>query len=380
MSDERTPWASPGAPGPSGQPLPQYGEYAPPGWVSPNATAWPPPTQGWTPPPQPGLIPLRPLTLGDILGAAFRVMRRNPRPTFGFALLMSLLTTVVAGGIVGLAAWASFSRLSMAGSDDVPTLTAGGALVIVLAAIVAIIVQLALSAIPQGVIALEVSRGTLGERLRLGELWRRARGRIGALLGWTLLIGGALVVLIVIAALAIVPLATAGGVGGAVGAVAISLVVGAGLVVLSVWLGTKLEFVPSLLLIERLSLRDAIRRSWALTRGSFWRIFGITLLVNVIVQVAAQIVTTPITLIGSLFGSLVNPNQSAGGLPTATIVVAIVSFVVGVLVSAVTLVAQAAVPALLYLDMRMRREGLDLDLQRYAEAKAAGGTPPDPFG
>ena len=77
-----------GAPAPTPSPYgvgaPQYGERLP-GGAAP----------GWTPPPKPGLIPLRPLAFGTLLGAAFQVMRRNPRPTFGIALLLNGLVMLL---------------------------------------------------------------------------------------------------------------------------------------------------------------------------------------------------------------------------------------------------------------------------------------------
>lgn len=389
MSDENTPWAPPGgAPGPQGTPQPsepavpaqpRYGEYAPPGWTPPPQAAWPPPAQGWTPPPQPGLVPLRPLGLGDVTAAAFRVLRRNPRPTFGFALVISAITGVFSAVVVGLVTWAALGRVDMAATGDVQTIEAGSVLLILLAAIVAALVQFALSALPQGIVALEVSRGTIGERLRLPELWRRSRGRIGALLGWMLLVAVVVLVALVVAIVPLVTIAVSGGPSSIVTVLGVGALLAVGFVVLSVWLGTKLEFVVPLIVVERLPIGAAMRRSWALTRGNFWRIFGITLLINVILFAAMQIALTPFSVIGTLAATVINPNQSLDTLNTTTLVIAIVSLVAQIVLGALVLVPQAAVPALLYLDARMRREGLDLVLQRHAEAKATGAEPPDPF-
>ncbi len=391
MNDEETPWIAPGgaapgpaAPGPSApgqsapgaRPQPQYGEYAQPGWIPPQASSQP----GWAPPPKPGLIPLRPLGLGDITAAAFQVIRRNPRPTFGFALVISIVIGVLAAGIVGLVTWAVLGRIDMASTDDVEVIRSGGVFLIAASGFIAAIVQLALSAIPQGVVSIEVARATLGERHTLRELWTWVRPRIGALIGWTLLLGGALALVLVVAVLPVIALVLAYELAAAIAvAIIIGVVVGLAIFALSIWLGTKLEFVPPLILIERLSIRAAVRRSWAMTRGGFWRIFGITLLINLIVQIAAQIVTTPITLVGTLTGTLVNPNQSADAVDTTTLVTAILAILVGIVLNAVIIVAQSAVPTLLYLDVRMRKEGFDLVLQRYAEETAAGRPAADPF-
>jgi hypothetical protein len=48
--------------------------------------------------------------------------------------------------------------------------------------------------------------------------------------------------------------------------------------------------------------------------------------------------------------------------------------VVTVLVGAIGIVMQSASLALIYVDIRMRKEGLDLELMQFVEQKAAGAT------
>jgi len=48
--------------------------------------------------------------------------------------------------------------------------------------------------------------------------------------------------------------------------------------------------------------------------------------------------------------------------------------VISVVFGAIALVAQSATPALLYIDIRMRKEGLDLELLRFVEARQTGDT------
>ena len=65
----------------------------------------------------------------------------------------------------------------------------------------------------------------------------------------------------------------------------------------------------------------------------------------------------------------------------------ILQLMVTLVISAITAVIQTAASALIYLDLRMRREGLDLELTRYVEAKQSGAAglgspylPPAPAG
>jgi membrane-anchored glycerophosphoryl diester phosphodiesterase (GDPDase) len=137
--------------------------------------------------------------------------------------------------------------------------------------------------------------------------------------------------------------------------------------------------VPIVIVIERLSIRAAIRRSWSLTIGYFWKTLGIQLLVAVIISAVSNIVSLPLSFILGLAGGLLNP-QADEGVGIAVIVVAyILSIVVSVVVGAVSAVVQSATTALIYIDIRMRKEGLDLELARFVEARQAGVPVPDPY-
>jgi hypothetical protein len=335
---------------------------------------------GWTPPPRPGLIPLRPLTLGALLGAAFQVLRRNPRPTFGFALVVTGIASVLGLVLYGLLTVASFARLSTVTTADYSTVAAGTVATSIVGYLVVIVVALVASALLQGIISLEVARGTLGEKLRLGGLMRLARGRIGALIGWSLLLAGGIVVLITVFVLVVVLLVTVAGPAGIALAVLLYLGALAGGGVLFAWLGTRLSLVPSALMLERHPLRAAVRRSWSLTTGYFWRTFGIQLLVIVIVQVVSSVIATPILIIFVFASTLLNPNGDNSGTITTLVIVGIVTAVASIVLGAIAAVLQAATPALIYIDIRMRKEGLDLELSRFVEARQAGDTSvPDPF-
>ncbi|MEO6944575.1 MAG: glycerophosphoryl diester phosphodiesterase membrane domain-containing protein [Lacisediminihabitans sp.] len=348
---------------------------------SPSAPGAPQHPSGWTPPPKPGLIPLRPLDLGTILGAAFKTMRYNPKPTFGTALLVQGIVYVVAMLVVGLVAFASFSRIGSANSQDLTQITVGSYGAIALSAIVPVLLSIAASALLQGVIVLAVMRATLGEKPKLRQLFTMAKGRIWALIGWTGLV--ALVVIVAVAVIVglIVLLVLTGNIAGVIGSVLVGIFGGLGLAACWVWLSTKLSLVPSVLMAERTSIRDAMRRSWALTNRSFWKTFGIQLLVAMIVGIAAQVITTPISFIAGMLIGLADPNgQNPGTAIGAGIAVYVVLVIVTVVFAAITAVIQSATVALIYVDLRMRKEGLDLDLARFVEARQSGSSGlADPF-
>jgi hypothetical protein len=360
---------------------PAEGQFASPSPAGLNAqprfagvTAAPAGGQAWTPPPKPGLIPLRPLGFGTLLGAAFQVMRRNPKPTFGIALLLNGLVAVVFGSFYGFLLAFAIGRFESAPFEEQNDILAGLVGGIALATLIPLTLSLVITAILQGIVALEVSRGTLGERLTVGGLWRLATGRIGALIAWSFILSGVFFAVILVLTLIVVLVSVVGGAVGLGVGILIGVLGGLALVVMSVWIGTKLSLVPSLLMLERETIVGAMRRSWSLTNGYFWKTFGTQLLVNVIIQTAAQIITTPVSLVIGIGGGLLNPNGDEQGTIALLVITTVFSGVVGAVFGAIALVVQSAVVALIYIDIRMRKEGLDLDLTRFVEARQSGDT------
>ena len=99
----------------------------PPGWSAPSQPSAPAPYgQAGPPPPRPqamgaahkpGAIPLRPLSIGDMYDAAFKIIRFNPRATVGSAVLVAaiamaipLLATAALGAALDLSATGDLFR------------------------------------------------------------------------------------------------------------------------------------------------------------------------------------------------------------------------------------------------------------------------------
>lgn len=378
-------WGQPQQPAYGQQPYGQYGQQQwqqQPGWQQ----GYPPPgaQPAWTPPPKPGLIPLRPLTLGPLLAAPFQALRRNPRITVGAALLLQGIPQIVVSVLIAGAAAFLVSRVASGEAQDQPALQAGligGGIVL---GALALVISTVFSGLLQGVIVGEVARESLGEKLTFGALWRLVRGRLGALVGWTLLFALAWIVAIALVVAVAFALATLGGTAGAVGTVLVGVFGALALIVLAFWVNTKLAMVPSAIVLERLPLTAAVTRSWRLTTGYFWRTLGIILLVGVIVWAITQAVTTPFGFLGILLGGVVAPTSATSADPLTEVLVAqlsvnVVASVVGAIVGAIGSVIQTAAVALLYIDLRMRKEGLDLELVRFVEGRQTGQDLPDPY-
>lgn len=333
---------------------------------------------GWTPAVKPGLIPLHPLTFGALLGKPFAALRHNPKVLFGFAIVVQLIVAIISGVVVGAVLVFTFLRietLTPSHPDFYPVLW--GSIAINGLVIIAMgFVSLAFTAIMQGVVAANIGYAALGEKPSLGRLWRLMRPALWRLVGWSVLQALAAFVMMAIIG-GIIALGIMAGVGGSGEGVALAVVFGIllvlGMIPLWVWLSTKLLLVPSILVLERPGLREALVRSWRLTRGRFWVAFGVTFLVNAIMSTAVGVVSMPLSFIGSLFGSLIAPTgpNDASGM-AVYIITSIAPQLLVYALQAVTVVVLCAAAAFIYLDCRMRYEGLDHSLISYLERRDQG--------
>ena len=344
--------------------------------------------QTWTPAPKKGIIPLHPLSFGMLLGKAFAALRHNPKVLFGFAVVIQLIVVVVTAVVMGVVLFTTFSRLETVSpsSPDFEAVMAGTIAVNVIAGLAVGVASIAFTAMMQGVVAAEIGYAAIGVKATLRMLWRRMAPAFWRLAGFASLSVAAVFGLFIIAAVIIAGF-VAGGLGGSMEMVGVVVLVVILIVLacipLAVWLTTKLLLVPSILVLERARFRDAFVRSWRLTRGRFWVAFGVTFLISAIMGIAAQVVSVPATLLGSLLGSVVAPTGAADPSAVVAFVVTLIAPQILLLViQAITLVVQSTGAALVYLDCRMRYEGLDQTLIAYVERRDLGWTDEqqeDPF-
>jgi membrane-anchored glycerophosphoryl diester phosphodiesterase (GDPDase) len=314
---------------------------------------------------------LHPLSFGTVLGRSFTALRQNPRVLLGFALVVQLVAYLVVGAAIAGVAYALFSRLDTVppGSSDYDALLAGSVAVTAVVGVLLGLAAGALGVIVQAVVVTEVAHEVVAEKLTLGALWRQVRPVAWRLIGYAALLSVAAVAVFGAAALVVIALGAVAPVAAVL--IAIPLILGG--IVLVLWLTTKLLLVPSAIILERATIRVGIARSWRLTRTRFWPVFGVYIVIQLIFQVLAQVVSIPFSLLGSILTAVVAPTGSAD--PTATIgfVVTIVAVeMVTLLISAISTVVLSTASALLYVDCRMRHEGLDLDLLAYVERRDAG--------
>jgi hypothetical protein len=371
--------------GQAGQPPygagPGYGQppYGQPGYGQPPYGSSP--YGQWVPPaPKPGVIPLRPLTVGEILDGAFTAVRRNPKATIGLAAIVMSVNGIFAA-VIGLLSRHALQNLKypVAGqtytSAQLSHFFASFAKVYIPVIAATLVVQFVVDTCLTGMLTAVVGHSVLGRQVSISEAWQLARPRLLSVIGSVLLegliIGGALVAGAVPGTLLI--LAHVTGVG--VALLVLGLIAA---IVFTIIFSVRFSLATPAVVLEGRGPRTSLIRSWQLVKRSSWRVFGITLLTSIIAAVAAFILELPFDIISAVAGSHGGSGSGGGisfGLGGTTVTGILVSAVGATVAGAVTRPVLAGSRVLLYTDLRMRREGLDIALQSAASQQdlADGG-------
>ncbi|GAB3956495.1 DUF7544 domain-containing protein [Streptomyces sparsus] len=363
------------------QPTGWSAQQPPTGGPSGWGAAPPPPGApgGWqqhwqqAPAAKPGVIPLRPLGVGEILDGAVSTMRAHWRPVLGISLGVAVLIQLVSTLVTGL--WfRDLGSLNNLQNNPEPSLSEvmdafNGTLA---SQSIPMLTTMIGTVIATAMLTIVVSRAVLGRSVSIGEAWQDSRPLLLKLLGLSLL-----VLLIVTAAMVagFLPGILVGFASPAAG-VMLMLLGGLAGVVVAVWLWVRYCLAAPALMLERQGVVTALRRSAKLVRGSWWRIFGIQMLTLLLVMVISFIVSIPTVVVATVVGGDSTGSLLTGAPTALTWPYLIVSGIGAVITSAVTLPFSAGVAALLYMDRRIRREALDIDLARAAGLPDDSGDQP----
>lgn len=367
------PYAQPGHPSQPPYAQPPYAQppYAQPPYAQTTNPAYryppQPPMGGWRPRMdfRPGIIPLRPLTLNDLFGAVFRAVRGNVAATVGLAALTSLAFLVP---FTALGAWVSSQEASVSLEESMSSETAGlvGTIGSALPSIGTSLSTILLA----GFLAYVIGQAVLGRKVSAGETWAGTRRRILPLIGATLLTSAIIIgVAAICIGLPIGILALAQSDSGiAIGVVSL-LAGGLVAIVALLFLWTRLAFVTPAIVLEGVGVGRAFARSWRLTGTPlFWRLLGIRLLAAIAIGFIASLITAPLAVAG--VGLILTGMPADQVYVWQTVITGISAVISGALTTPIT----AGLDALLFVDHRMRREGLDVQLIQTTQ-----GTAPPPW-
>lgn len=316
-------------------------------------------------PPKPGIIPLRPLMFGEVLDGSFQAIRRNAKAMLGAGLLAQSLSAILAAVVTALLATSSGSVEAWADTASRTELASLGMGMMAGFALLSIL-SVFISALLQGAMVVPVARSILNRPTGFRRMLSLARPRFGALARLAALLVAA--VLVTTALFFVIIVFLFSNVRGAAVLLVLPLMVVFGVAV--AWVAVKVMVAPAAVVIEEVGALAGIRRSWDLTRANWWRILGISLVVAILVGVVTQVVLIPVSILPTFVSGVVSPHGGSGQDATMGVVMGVVSAVIGALVGAVAYAYQTSVMALLYMDLRMRKDGLDIALLRQLETGA----------
>lgn len=294
-------------------------------------------------PPQQDTRPmLRPLGVGEILDVTFRLYRENFLP----------LVKIAAVGVVPTQILSLFLLLSAVPDSDLVTqrtdpfgnttsvdVNEGDLWRLLAATLATVILGLVANLIVSAAITKGVAHNYVdGQKPNVGESLRAAMRVLLPLIGMTILF------LLGVAAgtiLCVLP---------------------------GIFLYVSWSVASPALIMERAGPAGALGRSLKLVRPRWWPTFGLLLLVGIMTWIAQQIISTPISLIagggGGMFGTVSSSSDFASLFVGSTIS--------EIIAGLITTPFAAIVIVVLYVDLRVRHEGFDVEVL----ARSIGATLP----
>jgi hypothetical protein len=312
--------------------------------------------------------PLRPWLPADLLDNAARTISDNKTIMLGLPVLAGVALVAVQAVLTEVAVPGGLGGFF--GAED-PFGQAGAALLLTYG--VQVVLFSVVSSMLAGIIALAAVRSQLAHRAGPRELMRLVRPALPALaavglvqsLSFMLLIGGWGLAVFGIGAGADAAISSE-----AAGLAALAMMFVGGILVLI--FGVRLVLAGTVVLMEgrhapdiglyipiRVGVWGALRRSWQLVKGKFWRVFGILLFGGLVVNIIGYALQFGVSALIITVGSWADLSDSTGAV-VVTIALAVAAGIATLMTLIASLAFMSAVQALIYLDLRVRREGLDL--------------------
>ena len=255
-------------------------------------------------------LPLRQMGIGELVDGAFKLYRRDWLSLMAISAVVlvpvTFLQAVIMQGILTAAAEATtFEELDAVGGQ------------ILLVTLAFVVIQLV---IVQPFLVAAITRAAadayLGETVTIAKMSRFALSRLPAILWITVITFVATLVGFIL------------------------------LVIPGIIAAIRLTLAPAILVVEDVRGTKAVSRSWELTRGHSWRIFGALLLAGLISAVGTAVVTLPAEFVAATMGQD-GWFISVVGQTIATVLIQPFSLLIVVL---------------LYFDLRVRKEGYDIEV------------------
>jgi len=260
----------------------------------------------------PAPLRLRPLEVGDLLDETFRIYRRH----FLLFAGISVILAIPAAGLQGYSFFTLFSNFLQSTTTG-PTFNFNNLLPSLVVIAIGYVINVLLSPYSYGAVIYAACESALGHPVTVWDALRGVTRRYFSILGYVLLVAlmGVLFCLLP----------------------------------LWIWIWVGWVAVLPVMFVENVGLGTAMGRSWQLVQGRWWRTFLILLLVVLVWYFARIALEAFIALANALIGVVVS----------AYVVLAITQGAAIIVAALVNPVLQIAI-VLIYFDLRVRREALDL--------------------
>ena len=267
---------------------------------------------------------LRPLEIGDLLDETFRMYRRHFVLFAGLSVILSIPAAALSGFVYSVFT----SLVQDTGLGQSPNLTNVQSTIAVSA--VFLVIDIALLPFFYGAVTYAACELALGRPVTALGVLKEVGRRYLPLLGYWLLLGFMATILFC-------------------------------LFPLWIWIGVRwIAWMPAMF-IENIGLGAALGRSWRLVEGRWWRTFLILFLMYILVEVVGGALQAFLSLGQFLLQAFVSSYLSLA-IAEAT----------GIVVSSLVAPILQIATVLIYFDLRVRREGLDL----FQLAQRVGTPPP----
>jgi hypothetical protein len=258
---------------------------------------------------------LRPLEIGDLLDETFRMYRRH----FLLFAGLSVILSIPSAALSGFFSYSLFNGLVQQTSTlgQAPTFNFNFLGTTLVAAVVVLLVTIVLLPFFYGAVTYAACESALGRPVTALGVLNGVLRNYFQLLGYWLLISLMLILFC--------------------------------LLPLWIWIWVSWVVVMPIMFIENIGLGAAMSRSWHLVEGRWWRTFLIVFLIFIIIY-AVRIA----------LGAFIALGQGLLELVLSSTVVVFIAGATGVIIdSLVNPIPQIAI-VLIYFDLRVRREALDL--------------------
>jgi len=312
-------------------------------------------------------LDLRPLTLGELLDRSFRLYRQHFWLFVGIMAVPSALALALALVVAMINPdQAARPAADQMGRDEaIATMIWFLGMMVVM--VVMTIVYLIAYAVALGATTVAVSELYMGRPVTIKGAYAPLRGRIGRLILVLVLLGLRFAGLVF---LLLFLVGFAGGLGTRYPiAAGLLLAIGLlGLLALWIWMALRYPVAIPVMVLEDRKARASILRSIELTRGSAFRVFVLLLFTAIVTYAVLAIVQGPFLV----------AIMMAGPESSTAFALNLIGTVAGSVGSALTAPLMIVAFAVLYYDLRVRREGLDLQVMIGNLGAAVPPTPPAP--